>query len=224
MRTSVGTSVWASVEASVRASGYGQHDASWLAFYEFFFEVCGLTKETEPLQGHWLQARSAGWYLPHQHICWISERHHRLCRNTQGHLHSVDGPAVAYPDGWEIYALNGVRVPEALVMTKADDLDATRWCTTKESNAEIRREAVRKIGIERACQALKAKTIDKRGDYELIVFDIGDGRKRPHLKMLNPSIGVYHIEGVAPHIKTVQQAINWRSGNEQIEWNPEVLT
>ena len=205
-------------------SGYGQHDASWLSFYEFLSEVCGLTKGAEQLQGLWLQARSAGWYLPHQHICWISERHHRLCRNTKGHLHSVDGPAVAYPDGWEIYALNGVRVPELLVMSKPDDLDVTRWCTTKEQNAEIRREAVRKIGIERVCKALAAKTIDRHGEYELIVFDIGDGRQRPHLKMLNPSIGVYHIEGVAPHIKTVQQAINWRSGNEQTEWKPEILT
>ena len=109
-------------------------------------------------------------------------------------------------------------------MSKPDDLDVTRWCTTKEQNAEIRREAVRKIGIERVCKALAAKTIDRHGEYELIVFDIGDGRQRPHLKMLNPSIGVYHIEGVAPHIKTVQQAINWRSGNEQTEWKPEILT
>ena len=209
---------------SVWDSGYGQHDANWLAFYEFFSEVCGLTKETERLQGLWLQARSAEWYLPHQHICWISERHHRLCRNTQGHLHSVDGPAVAYPDGWEIYALNGVRVPEALVVTSADDLSVQDWCTTNQANAEIRREAVRKIGIERVCKALDATTIDRRGDYELIVFDIGDGRKRPHLKMLNPSIGVYHIEGVAPHIKTVQQAINWRAGDEKVDWSPEVLT
>jgi hypothetical protein len=218
--------VWASVRDSVGDSvgdsGYGQHEADWLAFYEFFSEVCGLAQETERLQGLWLQARAAGWYLPHQHICWISERHHRLCRNTQGMIHSEDGPAIAYPDGWEIYALNGVRLSKELVMTPAEALDPQ--LVTKEQNAEIRREIVRKIGVERLCQRLGATVLDRCGDYELLTLMLGDGRPRPYLKMRNPSLGVYHIEGVAPHIKTVQQAINWRAGDEQTEWQPDVLT
>jgi len=164
---------------------------------------------------------SAGWYLPHEHICWISERHTTLCRNTRGQLHSIDGPAVAYPDGWEIYALNGVRVPRDLVMTSADQLDVREWCTTKQPNAEIRREAVRKVGIETVIMRLGATVSDKRGDYELLLFDIGDGRKRPHLKMKNPSIGVFHVEGVHPDCKTVEQALNWRNGTTDA---PSLLT
>ena len=90
-----------------------------------------------------------------------------------------------------------------------------------EQNAEVRREIVRKIGIELVCQRLGAKTLDEYGDYELITLELQDGRPRPYLKMLNPSIGTYHVEGVEPGITTVEQALNWRN---QTDERPEVLT
>src|SRR3990167_5042032 len=80
----------------------------------------------------------------------------------------------------------------------------------KEQNAEIRREIVRKIGMERIILKCGATVLDKKGDYELLAFDIGDGRIRPYLKMKNPSIFTWHVEGVAPGIKTVDEALTWR--------------
>jgi hypothetical protein len=53
----VGASVGDSVGASVWASGYGQHDANWLAYYEYFREVCGLDSKTNNLTGHIMQAK-----------------------------------------------------------------------------------------------------------------------------------------------------------------------
>nr|MDD5178340.1 hypothetical protein [Candidatus Nanoarchaeia archaeon] len=111
---SVGDSVGASVGDSVKDSGYGQHDANWLAFYEFFKDVCGLEQETKNLSGLWKVSKNAGWYLPHENICWISEKHNKLSRNTRGLLHSDTGIALQYPDGWGIYALNGVKFPKDL--------------------------------------------------------------------------------------------------------------
>jgi len=52
-------------------------------------------------------------------------------------------------------------------------------------------------------------------------LNLDDNRKRPYLKMLNPSIGTYHIEGVPQEINTVEKALNWR--NEDVE-NPFILT
>jgi hypothetical protein len=74
-----------------------------------------------------------------------------------------------------------------------------------ETNVEIRREIVRKIGIEKICKDLHAKKIDNKDNYELLLLD-----NRPYLKMLNPSIGVYHIEGVPLECKTVEDALNSR--------------
>ena len=67
---SIDLCVW----ASVAASRYGQHDASWLVLYDFFREVCGLEIQTEKLAGLTELAKHAGWWLPHQHICWVSVR------------------------------------------------------------------------------------------------------------------------------------------------------
>jgi hypothetical protein len=204
--SSVRDSVWSSVWDSVRDSGYGQHDASWLAFCYFFNVECGLKTQTNKLSGLWKICQNAGWFLPHEKICWISERHNVLHRNKQGKLHNENGISLAYPDGWGIWALNGVRVSEQIVMTPAEYLDPTMILSEK--NAEIRREIVRKIGIERVCAKLNAKVLDRKDDYELLEICV-DGRTFQYLKMKNPSIGVYHVEGVRD-CKSVSEALHYR--------------
>jgi hypothetical protein len=81
---SVGASVWASVWDSVGASVYGQHDATWLAFYMFFRRECGLERETERLAGLWELCQSAGWALPYEGVCFVSERHTECHLNEAG--------------------------------------------------------------------------------------------------------------------------------------------
>jgi len=63
--------------------------------------------------------------------------------------------------------------------------------------------------------------IDRKGDYELLLLDLGDGRRRPYLKMRNPSLGVYHIEGVHPDCSTVVEALRWRNGSDL---EPELIS
>ena len=100
---------------SAQRSGYGQHDAYWLAFYAYFRQAHGLVKETEPIAPLLDIAPLAGWFAPHAQICWISERPVRLKLDAQGRLHATDGPALAYPDGWGIHVNNGtVRSAPAL--------------------------------------------------------------------------------------------------------------
>ena len=115
-------------------------------------------------------------------------------------------------DGWRVWALNDVLVSQEIVETPADGLDAA--LVVAESNAEVRREIVRKIGIERVCHALGAEVVDNRGDYELLELDLQDDLRRPYLKMLNPSTGDWHLEGVAPHIRGVEEALAWRNGTK----------
>ena len=83
------------------------------------------------------------------------------------------------------------------------------------------KEIVKTIGITKVIKDLDAKLIDKQGNYELLNLNLRDGCYRPYLKMLNPSIGVWHIEGVHPDCETVEQALNWRNGTNE---KPIVLT
>jgi hypothetical protein len=221
---SVSASVRASVRASVSDSGYGQHDANWIGFYDFLAVACGLIEQTKKLSGIHRITLNGGWWLPHKNICWIAERHTTLHRNAQGRLHKDEGPALAYPDGFAIYALNGIRMKPEYILTPAEKLSPQTVLT--ETNVEIRRELLRKIGIERFLAVAKHKVLDKRDNYELLSIEltpeIKDAR---YLKMINPSIGVFHVEGVHPTCNTVQHAINWRA-HEDInkEWKPEILT
>ena len=114
--------------------------------YDFFRQVFGLETQTEKLDGLADLAHSAAWFLPHANICWVSERHNILARDDRGRLHSVSGPAVAYPDGWTIYAVHGVRVP-ADIITNPEALTVVR--IEAEQNAEVRRVMIERMGYER---------------------------------------------------------------------------
>ncbi|OGR90316.1 MAG: hypothetical protein A2V88_16945 [Elusimicrobia bacterium RBG_16_66_12] len=106
--------------------------------------------------------------------------------------------------------IRGMTVPPYLVELPPEKINPREIICIK--NAEVRREFVRKVGIERIVAALNATVVDKSGDYELLLLDIGEGSPRPYLRMRNPSVpGVWHIEGVHPNVRTVAEALAWRN-------------
>jgi hypothetical protein len=125
--------------------------------------------------------------------------------------------------------LNGVRVPQWLAETRDTDINPQR--ISEITNAEVRREFVRKVGAERLCYALNAKVLDKsaNGMYELLQLDLGGGREWLYLKMLNPSLStpdtpVWHVEGVANQCQTVHDALLYRingDGQRRYRWSTD---
>ena len=204
-------------QASVTEWCHGQHDANWLSFYDYFIEVCNV--EIPQIAGLISAAKEVGWFNPCRDVCFVSARPSVLHRDEEGRLHCTDGPALSYPDGWSIYSLNGVRVPEWLVETPARDLDAREFA--KLTNVEIRREFVRKVGIERIAEDCGSETLDTVDDYALLMVDLGgETGKWPYLKMRNPSIGVWHLEAVPRECRTVQQALEARNGGAFVHIRP----
>jgi len=115
---------------------FGQHDVGWLGICQFLNEAFDLRRETHGLDGLWLIAQNAGWVLPHENVCWVAERHNVLKVDAAGRLHSADGPAIAYPDGWTAHFWKGVRVPSWLI--ERPDL-ITSSAIDRELNRNIRR-------------------------------------------------------------------------------------
>ena len=214
VRDSVWASVWASVRASVGASvgdsvrdsvwdsGYGQHDANWIAFYNFFRIVCGLKEQTERLEGLRVIAENAGWFLPHEKICWISERHNICKRDGRGRLHCSDGMALAYPDGWGLYAWHGVRVSYRVIEHPSE---LTVKEIQAEQNAEVRRVMVERYGLSRFLLDSGAKKLaedefgelyqtDIPGDEPLVMVKVmnstaePDGSVKPYFLRVNPEL------------------------------------
>jgi hypothetical protein len=152
------------VWASVYRAGYGQHDADWLSFYDYFSEVCGLSAQTAKLEGLQTLARSAGWYWPHEHICWVCERQSGVYLDDQGRIHNETGLAVAFPDGWGVYAIHGVRVPEYVIMRPEEITVAD---IQGERNTEIRRIKLDRYGADRYLVDSGAKEIH-RDDWGIL--------------------------------------------------------
>jgi len=135
-----------------------------------------------------------------------------IVRLNGSQVHSEDGPAVYWAEGEEQYfVINGIHVPQLIVETPASELDPR--LILHEKNLDVRREIVRKIGIERICSEL-ATSIDKQDDYELLMLDLGDDTPRPFLRMKNPGTSAYHVEGVTPELRTVVAALAWRNQTE----------
>ncbi len=87
---------------------WGQHDSrDVLALHQFLHDVMNLREQTRPLSGLWQVAMNAGWMVPHERICWLSERPSILSVDDNGRLHAASGPALRYPDGWKSLFLEG---------------------------------------------------------------------------------------------------------------------
>lgn len=172
---------------------------------------------------HYMEFLRTGCFVSilFQRLALISRRPKRVRLDSSGRLHADGEAAIEWRDGWKLFYLNGVLVPEEVAVTPATDLDP--GVILRESNVEVRREIVRKIGVERLIQKLGGKVVDSWRGYELLTLDIpGMGIKPTYLKMKNPSIGTYHVEGVPPRITTCREALSWRVGG--LKWNPKQLT
>jgi hypothetical protein len=139
----VGGQVRGQVGDQVRGAIWGQHDANWLAFYDYFRRACNLTV-CDRLNGLSAVAKSAGWWWAMRGAVVLTERPRLLHRDNQFRLHHDSGPALSYPDGWGIWAWHGTRVPRELI-------EGERWSLARilrERNSEIRRAAIEKTGWE----------------------------------------------------------------------------
>jgi len=205
---SVGASVGASVRASVWASGWGQHEAPWLGIYDFFREVCGLVAQTDKLEGLTELAKSAGWILPYDNICWVSERHSEVHTDEAKRVHCESGPAILYPDDWAIYAWHGVLVPKEWIEDRAS---VSAEIALKQENVELRRAACEIVGWERILQDLGAITIDRDPDPEigeLIEVNLPDAPNERFLRVLCGTGRRFAIP-VPNEMQTALQANAW---------------
>ena len=182
-----------------------------------------LALDTSLLGGNEALCLSAGWTMLFWEFAFVSERPIAIHR-IENRLHRDGGLAVEYSDGWGVYALNGILMNPEQVLTPAEEM--TPESVLKEPNADKRRELIRKVGVERMLSKLPHKSLHKRGDYDLLSVDLpGIASGVRYLKMLNPSVGCWHLEGVnvreCPEA-TVDAVLNWRNGGRFID--AEILT
>jgi hypothetical protein len=75
---------------------------------------------TTPRFDAWLHAHGAlarvEWWIAYGDVAFVSEVHSEVHIDAEHRLHALRGPALAYADGFEVYAYHGTRV-RALAIT-----------------------------------------------------------------------------------------------------------
>ena len=198
--------------ASVRDAVLGQHDADFLATCAYFREVLGCGRAWPAWRpGFVALAESAGWALPCRRVCFVSERHSILHRDAQGRLHCEDGAAVAYPDGWGVWAWHGVRVPRPVIENPAS---LSVPAALAERNRMVRAVMLTRIGPERLRAELSETVIDTDLDGRGMVrrlFELEGITDRRFVSYTCPSTGtLYAAQPVPPEVRTCAEAVAWR--------------
>lgn len=195
------------------------------AYYEAMRDVIGLTG-----LGCWEKYKAweecgklGGFRVMHKDFCLVSEFPETLKVDKNNRPHCDTGPSHRWRDGFEIYHLNGIRVPKWLVMTDAGKISAELALTEK--NVDIQREIIRKVGAERMLKACNARTLDVFVDnhsgggnkYKLMEMKIGS-IYRKYLYFEHASLpGVWYAHPVAPGIKKAIHARAWMIGVGEVE-------
>lgn len=154
---------------------YGCHDASWLSYYEYFKDVCGI-QDCAKLDGLIEYSKHAGWASVYEDVVVIQDRPEHILFDDQGRVHSETDAAIKYRDGTGVYMWHGVRVPAEWITDKSK-LSAKTALTWP--NIEERRAACEIVGWAQVLRELDAKTIDVDDDpmigtlVEVVIPDVG---------------------------------------------------
>ena len=213
-------------------NGYfaGQQWIYWKAFYTFGEKIgVQYKKEDGELLAEWMQeSKNLHWWFPFENYCLICERPIRLTVNDAGQFHNESVKAIEYSDGWGLWYLNGISVPEVLVTTDAENLSTDFF--TNEKNADVKAEFVRKYGVERMLNfGTKVDTYENYNAednpfwYES-QYELWDMKNlfvgldyQPYLKMENQTTGTWHVEAVSPACRTLKDAIKERFGGRDLK-------
>ncbi|MER6466329.1 DUF6745 domain-containing protein [Streptomyces sp. NPDC001288] len=191
----------------------GQHDAPWLAA----FPTAG-----GPLGGLAAVCRNAGWWWPFARVAVVSERPVALHRDEAGRLDRGDGPALAFPDGFALYAWRGMPVPAGFL---ADLPTLTPERIRAEENAELRRVMLEYYGYDRYLADSGARPVHRDGTGTLWRIDLPDDEPVVMVEVVNSTPEpdgtrrTYWLR-VPPSMREAREGVAWTFGLDADVYRP----
>src|SRR3990167_5349038 len=129
-------------------------------YVSFFTDICGLTITTEMSERAKIYQKlceSVNYFWTNRDFVMVCARPTRISLNDRGQLHNDTEKAIIYPDGWGIYSINGVTVPEIVVKYPEK---ITINMIQAEKNLEIQRIMVERFGVDKYLIETGAEVID----------------------------------------------------------------
>jgi hypothetical protein len=209
------------------------------AYTSYFREVCKLELKDDLWdrgRAYEATAESACWWWPHRRFVMVCERpreiHRELvdpsrARGWGSHrLHRDDGPAVAWPDGWGVWSVHGVRVTRQVV-------EAPQTLTVEqirnETNQEVRRVMLDRFGPDRFLRESGAELVHEDECGRLWRTEIPDDEAICMVAVLNStpepdgSVKTYWLR-VPPSISRAREGIAWTFEIPESEYTVAVQT
>lgn len=191
----------------------GQHDAAWLAAFD---------GRGDRLAGLAEVARTAGWWWPYERAVVISERPEALHRDEAGRLDHGEGPALAYRDGFALYAWRGMPVPAAFL---AELASLTPQRIREEENAELRRVMLEYYGYDRYLTESGAEPVHRdetgilwrialEGDEDVVMVEVVNSTPEP-----DGTHRTYWLR-VPPGTRTAKDGVAWTFGLDGAAYAP----
>jgi hypothetical protein len=201
---------------------YGHHDAAWLASFDLLGRLAPHASAAGRLAGLMQVARAAGWWWPFERVVVVSARPTVLARDDQGRLHGEHGPAIAYPDGLDLYRWRGMPVPADLV-GRLDRLTVGR--IHAERNLELRRVLTERYGLDRYLRDAGATRVGTDetgvlwrlpidGDEPLVMVEVTNSTPEPD------GSGRRYWLRVPPDTRSAREAVAWTFGLAPDEYRP----
>jgi len=195
---------------------YGSHDAGWLSFYDYMYEVLGI-EEVEPLFGLIQLAKHCGWWAAYDECVIFQDRHLEINLNEGGSLHNENGPAVVYGGGFCLYAIDGINVSEKTIM-------APETLTVAEINSEkdmdVRSVMINRHGWHKFLTSINAECIDERQNFiEGTLEALYETKDYGNRLVVTCPTGRVFTMGIPKDIKDCESAQFWLSGDEERQFN-----
>ena len=154
---------------------WGAWESYWLAYYDLGLAFSGDTPLRPRLNAMTAAAHTCGAWLPMRGAVIVGDRPDNIRRDNTGRLHSNNGPALTYADGYTLHAWHGTRVPAWVIDAPTIEQIAV------ERNTEIRRCAIESLGWPTYLDRLGVSPVSVEPDpgnpgHDLALYDVPDAR------------------------------------------------
>lgn len=203
---------------------YGQHEASWLGFYDAFRRF-GL-READKFTGLIELGKRCNWVWMFETTAICVERPVYVEQDAQNRLHSLTRKAIEYPDSWGLYMIHGIPVDEKVVLhpetLTVADIDA-------QTNAEVRRVMLARFGEGRYIEESGTQCVAEDDFGKLYRRELPNDEPLCMVRVINSTPEpdgenkVYWLR-VPAESTTPRGAIAWTFGQTEQDYNPSVET
>lgn len=157
-------------------------------------------------------------------IYFVCDNPIRIETNEDGVLHKTNDAALVYGGGFELFAWNGILVPESVIKNPEQiDLDAIN----NERNVAVRRVMIERYGMGKYLLDVGANIIHQ-DDYGVLYRSDSWGREPlVMVKVINSTAepdGTFreYFLRVPPNMQSAQQAVAWTFSMDEQEYKPDV--